>query len=197
VAHVVVLTVSPSWFGFYADYAAVPFALAVGAAAASLRRRRAGQTTAWATVAGAAAVSLAILVAGNFHAATPWRHSKALIAAVRGDRCVMSDAPAGLIELNKLDSDFANGCPNWVDFTGRTYFGRDFSSTAPRKRNAAWQHDMLAYLTSGQAVFVVRASGDGLARQTRAALIRGGVLMNDGSGALYSTVDKPRLEPSS
>jgi hypothetical protein len=185
VLHVAVLLLSPSWFAFYADFAAVPLALTIAGAAGAVADHRAPRVAAWLPVAGAAAISVAVLVAGNFTATMAWQNSGRLIAAVRGDRCVMSDAPAGLIELNALDADFARGCPVWVDVTGRTYFGRD--SGAPRRRNKNWQQDLLRYLESGQSAFLVRANGDGLTRRGLHVLARRGVIARVGRNVLFDT----------
>jgi alpha-1,2-mannosyltransferase len=183
-AHVLVLVLSPSWFAFYADFATVPIALCIAAAAGSVRMPQ--RAAAWATTAIGGVATAAIAITGTFHATSSWHHAAALASAVRPLRCVMSDAPSGLIELNKLDSDLSHGCPNWVDVTGRTYFGAD-KAPVSRAKNSRWQRDLARYLLSGDAVFIVRASGDGLTAATRAAIERGGVLAHRGVMRVYST----------
>jgi alpha-1,2-mannosyltransferase len=186
--HVVVLLAAPSLFGFYADFAAVPVALTVAAATQALRR------PAWVggylPAAGAAAVSAAVLVTGTFHATSSWGQSGRLIADVAGVPCVMSDAPAGLIELDALDRSFADGCPDWVDVTGRTYISPDRSSI-PRSRSPRWHHDILRYLRSGQAIFLVRRAGTGIDRRTLHALERYGAVARVPGHAVYRVRPAP------
>ena len=50
----------------------------------------------------------------------PWRALSRLQTVVGHDHCVVSDSPAGLIELDRLDVGFSRGCPDWVDVTGKT-----------------------------------------------------------------------------
>jgi hypothetical protein len=96
----------------------------------------------------------------------------------------MSDAPNGLIELNDLDRDLADGCPNWVDVTAHTYYGPD--RTGQRRRaNARWQHDLARYLRSGEAVFLVRTAGEGMTRATFRTVTRDGMLARSGHARVY------------
>jgi hypothetical protein len=186
-ADVAVLLAAPSWFAFYADFAALPVALCVaGAAGAAGRLRRPQHALAWASAAAAAAVTASVAYAGTFHATSSWHGADRLASAVRPLRCVMSDAPSGLIELDKLDSDLSHGCPNWVDVTGRTYFGAD-RSAAVRAANRRWQRDLTRYLLSGQAAFIVRASGDGMTPATRHAVERDGPLAGRGAVRVWAT----------
>ena len=60
-----------------------------------------------------------------------------------------------LIELNALSRGLADGCPNWVDVTGRTY-DVDAASNPSRPANAKWQRDIDRYLQSGDAFLVIR-----------------------------------------
>jgi hypothetical protein len=83
-----------------------------------------------------------------------------LAAAAAGSRCVMADSPMALIELNVLSRNFARGCPNWVDVSGRTYDvdaspGNEHTS---RPANARWQADLQRYLLSGNAVITIRTA---------------------------------------
>jgi hypothetical protein len=109
-----------------------------------------------------------------------------LAAAVRSLHCVMSDEPAGLIALDRLDTNMSHGCPNWVDVTGRTYFGADRSSHS-RAANTSWQRDLTRYLRSGQAVIILRADGDGMTATTFAAITRDGILVSQGRYHVYAT----------
>ena len=186
-----VVLVSPSWFSFYTDYLAVAAALTVGAAAA---RRPAGRTAVsagprWTAVRpGSVAVLSAITIttltlAAGTSAVSPFRGAAVLTRAVRHIRCVMSDSPMSQIELDALTRGLTHGCRNWVDVTGRTY-GPDYAS-ASRVKNTRWQRDLRGYLRSGGAVIIVRASGTGLDRATRAAIRKDGVLVRAGGHVVY------------
>lgn len=179
-----ILLAAPSWFGFYADFAAVPLSLSVAAAAAALPRRV--RLAGWLPTAGIAALTLTVIISGSFHATSSWRGAGGLIPAASHVRCVMSDAPNGLIELNALDRDLANGCPNWVDVTAKTYFGADRASV-PRRFNKRWQHDLATYLLSGDAVFLVRIHGDGMASATLRTIKHGGLLAATRYTRIYRT----------
>jgi hypothetical protein len=190
-AAVIVLLFCPSWFGFYADFAAVPMALCVaGAAGAAGVLRRTQRTLGWLTAAAAGAGTACIAIAGTFHATAPWRGAHRLAAAVKSLHCVMSDEPAGLIALDRLDVNMSHGCPNWVDVTGRTYFGTDRSSRS-RAANPTWQRDLTRYLRSGQAVIILRADGDGMTPKTFEAVTRDGILVSDGRYRVYATAPTP------
>jgi len=184
----VVLLVSPSWFGFYADYLAAPLALTVAAAAGRLgpawRGVTGGRAVASLAVAGATAGMAAVLLSGGTRFANPWRSLPKLEAVVRHDRCVVSDSPAGLIELDRLDTGFARGCPDWVDVTGMTYFGRDHTSGS-RRHDVGWQRDLVRYLRRGDAAFIVRAAGDGLTGRAQHRLARGRLLVRVPGATLY------------
>jgi alpha-1,2-mannosyltransferase len=193
--HLLVLLLAPSWFGPYADFVAAPLALCVAGAAGVRLRFGFGPATAIAALALASAATLTIVVAGTFRVARPLPHAGRLAAAVRGDRCVMSDMPSGLIALDKLDSDLANGCPNWVDVTGHTYFGRD-NGRERRARNRRWRADLLDYLSEGEAALVLRPYGDGLTAADDATLARSGVLVRRRGVALYATHDPDAGKPS-
>ena len=103
-------------------------------------------------------------------------------------RCLITDSPVALIQLNALSRNLANGCPHWVDVTGRTY-GVDAPpsdrflsrSTTPR-----WQRDLRRYLLSGDAVIVVRP-GTGYSRATRRAIARHRVLGTADGYIIYAT----------
>jgi hypothetical protein len=181
----VVLALSPSYFGHYADYVAATLALVVAAATQSVaaERRRLG----WAgpgCLAGAAVLTAATL-AQPIDVAEPFPTAP-LARAVQHVRCLMTDSPMALIEVNALSRDLGNGCRNWVDVTGRTY-GAD-SSPLPRGRNPRWQADILRYLLSGQALLVIRP-GTGLSAATWRAIRRHPVLAQAGGYTIYLTRD--------
>lgn len=199
VAQLLLLVVAPSWFAFYTDYAtpalALTLAAAVGGAAVTAVRRgtawRAGPVLCAAVpIAFFAAITIAIGVMRPAALIRPFP-SRQLASAVASPsyRCVMADSPMGLIELNVLSRDFANGCRNWVDVSGRTY-GVDRGRTATgkpigRSENLIWQRDLLNYLRSGQAIVLVRISGTGISRATLAAIRAGGVLKRAGGYTVY------------
>ncbi len=102
----------------------------------------------------------------------------------------MSDSPMALIGLNALDRNLANGCPNWIDVTGRTYAsdmsardldGRSVSRTA----NLRWQRALRDYLLSGDAVIIMRAKDVGISPTTWDAILGGGILATDGAHVIY------------
>jgi alpha-1,2-mannosyltransferase len=95
-----------------------------------------------------------------------------------------------LIGLNALDRNLANGCPNWIDVTGRTYAsdmnvrgldGRRVSRTA----NPRWQQALRDYLLSGDAVIIMRAKDVGISPITWDAILGGGMLATDGTHVIY------------
>ena len=159
VAQVIVVAVAPSFFDFYADFAAVPVALVVAAAAEVSDGHR--PVLAFAPLGVMGAVTAVSLGAGTFQAVRPWRGTAQLTAVASHLRCITSDGPGGLIELNALDRTLAQGCPDWVDVTGRTYLAPD-RGAVDRRENRPWQRDVSAYLLHGEATFLVRIGGSGL-----------------------------------
>ena len=102
----------------------------------------------------------------------------------------MSDSPMALIGLNALDRNLANGCPNWIDVTGRTYASdmavRDQDGRrVPRMDNARWQRALREYLLSGDAVIIMRAKDAGISPGTWDAIVGGGILATDGMHVVY------------
>ena len=177
------LLAAPSWFSYYSDFLAVPAALCVGAAAGSGPRRRSWRPAAGWVVTGVMACVTVAAVASGRTAVRPFSGAAVLARGAASARCVLSDSPMGLIELNALSRSFTDGCRNWVDVTGRTY-GPD-RGAGRRIDNLRWQRDLLAYLRSGDAVIVVRGSGTGVSAQTYRALHRDGVLARAGGHTLY------------
>lgn len=181
VAQLGVLVVAPSFFVFYADYAAGALSLVIALAACRrpdtptgrARRRapsrvgsRVGPLTAGVAVALAAAMTATVVLARPDRAALPFPGAS-LAAKVAGKRCVMADSPMALIELDVLSRDLSNHCPNWIDVTGRTYDVDDEPLSRPANR--LWQRDLRRYLLSGDAVIVIR-DGTGLAPATMDAV---------------------------
>ncbi|MDU0315629.1 hypothetical protein RKE38_18165 [Phycicoccus sp. M110.8] len=179
----VVLLAAPSWFPYYCDYLAGSMAVTVAAAAAPRPHLRIATTVAdWMPTVLVSAVTLVVLATGAA-ALRPLPGAEALARSVAGSRCVMSDAPMALIELDALSRGLAAGCPNWVDVTGRTY-GPDRAS-GPRATNARWQTELTQYLRSGDAVTIFRRGGTGVSPSTQAAISRDGVLAHAGGQTVY------------
>jgi uncharacterized membrane protein len=177
-----VLAAAPSWFAYYADYLAVPLALIVAAAAAPAGSRQASAVAGWLPVAAAGTVTgliigLATTVAEPFHGAT------ALNEAVHPMRCVTSDSPMALIELDVLSRGLSAGCPNWIDVSGQA-FERQLSETS-RFTDRPWQRSARRYLRSGDAVIILRPEATGLSRHTRHAVERDGRLATAGGHSVY------------
>lgn len=180
------LGLAPSWFFFYTDFVAVPLALVVGAAMMAVPERL--RAAAWSPIAYVGAMTVLICIAGSFHAVRPAHGLDGLSAAVAPLKCVMSDAPSGLIEVNALDRGLGNGCRNWIDVTGRTY-GVDKARRdgQARLKNTRWQRDLRRYLLSGDAVILVRTAKTGTSKATLRAVHRGGVLVAVPGQKIYRT----------
>jgi hypothetical protein len=97
----------------------------------------------------------------------------------------MSDAPGALIGLRVLSRDLGYGCANWIDVSGRTYGADRAGRNVPRRANARWQRDLLAYFRSGQAIILVRAHATGVAPGTMRVIRAGGVLARDGGYVIW------------
>lgn len=198
VVQALVLFAAPSWFAFYVDYLAPTASLVVAAACAAdgvprwaRRVARPVRLARWAPTVLAAVVTVAALglgagVVGRFPSAP------ILFTRTAHVRCLMSDSPMSLIRFNALSRDLANGCPNWVDVTGRTYFGPDLPKHGEsRAHNVRWQRDLVAYLRSGDAVVLVRQAGTGINRTTLHALARDGVLVRANGVTVYRVTSGP------
>ncbi len=190
-AQVLVLAFAPSFYGFYTDYTVPALALtlaagfaapAAGLAASRPLERRWPRWVAWVPVAAAVVITPPAAITLGPAASQPFP-SATLAAAVRGEHCVMADEPMALIQLNALSRDFAHGCRNWVDVTGRTY-GADKVPGVRRRHNLKWQHDLLDYLRSGDAVVTLR-NWTGMSKQTERILHSGGVLARAGGYVVY------------
>ena len=203
-ASAAVLLAGPSWFFSYFDYLtpAAALCIATGADAMGVVRRTTGILVSRAcTVAGAIVVVLALVIPARMlwyghdreRASLPARQ---LTAAVRDVRCVMSDSPMALIGLDALSRNLANGCPNWIDVTGRTYAsdmnvrGED-GRRVSRVANPRWQQALRAYLLSGDAVIILRANDVGLSPSTWDAILGGGILATDGTHVVHKVDRDP------
>ena len=195
-----VLLVAPSWFGFYADYLAPALALTIASAAGALAARDVARAAnrwlrvarlAWLPVAAASAATMLIFTAGLSHAVAPFPGT-VLAADVAHVRCVASDSPMALIELDALSRDYQDGCRVWVDVTGQTYAPHfaafnAHGSPLPRRANPRWQNDLRSYLMSGNAIVIIRPAGTGLSTTTTAAIEKGGILATDDGVVVYRT----------
>jgi hypothetical protein len=167
-ATMLVLMTSPSYFGHYGEFVAAPLALTVAVAAQRLvvwgggRHKGIRAATMTAVVAPLALLIIAAATT-TFGRPAPWGN-RTRVEAIGG--CLVADVPTALIELDVLSSDLRRSCPIWVDVTGLTYL-RDSKhlpggGPADRLQNAAWQHDLIAYLTSGSAAVMLRPPSDEL-----------------------------------
>ena len=197
-ASAAVLVAGPSWFFSYFDYLtpAAALCIATGAAAMGGVRRQTGALVVRAcAAAGAMVVVLALVIPVRrlwygHDRARALLPSKQLMAATADVRCVMSDSPMALIGLNALSRSLANGCPNWIDVTGRTYASdmdvRDENGRRmSRVDNLHWQQALRDYLLSGDAVIIIRAKDAGISASTWDAIIGGGILAADGAHVVY------------
>ena len=197
-AQLLVLMAAPGWFGFYADYLAPALAITVAAAVAGASRARAaGRVAAQSSaprrrllpivlaplviVAVTTTAALVQAAQADHHAFPGQRLARALGAR----HCVMSDAPGALIGLRVLSRDLGHGCANWIDVSGRTYGVDRAGRNVPRRANARWQRDLLAYLRSGQAIILVRPTATGVDASTMRAIRDGGVLARDGGYVIW------------
>jgi alpha-1,2-mannosyltransferase len=190
-AELAVLMSSPSFFLYYADYLAPALALTVAAAAAHLlgtayaerppSRRGLLRASAWAPVVAAAASVVLIDTLNPMLAVSP-SPDRFLQGRVAAARCVQSDTPMALIQLDVLSRDLANGCQVWVDVIGRTYeaplkpTGTVGGRPATRTTYAPWQHALRQYLLSGDALVVLDAHAAGIARGTLKTVEQGPAL---------------------
>jgi hypothetical protein len=185
-----VLIAAPPYFRAYADYVAPTLALLV-AAAAQPRPGRSRSRVGTAAMAGVVAAAAILTFGAGFVRSVgfirPFPTAK-LAAQLPPARCVMTVYPMALIELDRLSSDLANRCPDWVDVMGRSFDVDAAHATryVPRGHNRKWQADVRRYLLSGSAALLVGRAG-GLDAATLAALRRHPLLDRSGRYALYWT----------
>jgi len=202
-AQLVQLGAEPSWFTFYADFITVPLALLIAAAAAPAVRERVGAVPPLerARIGKApvgVAVALLVLLALALPRTLIESFPRARLAkAVATSRCVMSDSPMALIELDALARSFRPGCRNWVDVTGDRYEIDRLHRHAPRGANyMQYNRDMLAYLSTGDAlIFMHDPKMIGLGESTIYQLERGGVLATAGQFTIFRILPSAHLVP--
>ncbi|MBO0900426.1 DUF2029 domain-containing protein [Cellulomonas sp. zg-ZUI22] len=177
---VAVLLVSPSFYVNYAAYSAAAVVLVVAAAVSLVP----GGRPAWAGPrVWAAALTVGALGLPTAAVRPPPPETLA-VAEVRGllpeQGCVRADSPGVLAVLDVLSRDEERGCRTRVDVSGQTYVVGDRDDRGrpvPRSRNSRWQDDAVAYLTSGTAAVLVRATGNGFDDATVERLHRQGTLV--------------------
>jgi alpha-1,2-mannosyltransferase len=191
VAQLAVLLLSPPFYAFYSDYLAVPAALVVaGAATACLvrGRARAGRSlAAWVPVAAALALTVGVLSTTPAQV-TKFAHRAQMAGAARRARCVVSNTPMALIDLDALTRSFAPGCADRVDVTAAAFGVVNPSDRVlPHHPNRVWHADLYRYLTSGNAVIIVGARWISLGAADLARIDRHPVLASNGPDTLYAT----------
>jgi hypothetical protein len=191
-AQLLVLLAAPGWFGFYADYLAPALAITIAAAVAGYRHGGAQPAASRRRLLPVLLAPLVIVAlttgAALVQATRADQHAfpgQRLARALGGRGCVMSDAPGALIGLRVLSRDLGYGCANWIDVSGRTYGADRAGRNVPRRANARWQRDLLAYFRSGQAIILVRAHATGVAPGTMRVIRAGGVLARDGGYVIW------------
>jgi alpha-1,2-mannosyltransferase len=184
-AQTALLLRAPSFFPEYAAFVVPAAALVAAAASAPVARwlvhRGRGFRIVGVGALTAAFVAGALLLAPiGIGARTPFPGAQ-LSEAAEQQRCVLSDSPIALIEMNVLSRDLRSGCGVRVDVTGYTYdheLDRG-SNDRPlsRANNPAWQKQIVHYLTSGSAFILARTHrGTGLSRASMREISRWPVL---------------------
>ena len=194
---IALLLIAPSFYWFYADFAAPAGALTVATGAqrivslVRLARQRSGprrwNLRAPALVLGAA---VAAMVFGLFPVrAVPPARGARLAPLISAARCVTSDSPMLLIQMDVLGRDLERRCEVWVDVSG-TVLGPDAVTadhrTVAPSMNLKWQHSVLSYLLSGDATMVVRPQTQ-LSRASWRQIRAHGVLASSGPVIIYRT----------
>lgn len=203
IAQLVVIMAAPNFFLYYSDFLVPALTLLVAAAASAVLDRQPvsfspARLTA-ATIVACLPVAAFAVLAVQIDAFRPVGRVQpapgpALQKAVAFAKCVQSDSPMPLIELNVLSSDLANKCEVWVDVIGRSYapplepVGRT-SAGLPygRKSYPPWQHALVRYLRSGDAVLVVEPDATGISRRTLRAINRGPVIARGNGYVVHRT----------
>jgi alpha-1,2-mannosyltransferase len=184
VAQTALLLTAPSYFPAYTTFVipAVALILAVASGRVALwlaPRARVLRIAGVGVLSATVVVGAVLLMPIKVGAGPPFDGTE--LGAVAGqERCVLSDTPIALIEMNVLSRDLRNGCKVRVDVTGYTYEGElalgPNDQVLARPKNAAWQKQVLSYLTSGNAVLLARQRGTGLSHASRRDIARWPVL---------------------
>jgi alpha-1,2-mannosyltransferase len=152
------LVMTPSFYQHYPAVIAVPFALILGAAVSMAPMP--GHRLRWLGALAVLPLVLAWGTAQDLHDAQSYTGRdiqfttlRAAVTSAAG--CVTSDDPAPLIELNVFSRNVERGCPVWIDLTGHSYVD-DIGGHIPRAQNAAFQHQAISYLSSGDVAIIGR-----------------------------------------
>lgn len=174
VVNLAVLLKSPSFFRHYAEFLA-PLAVVVIAvglelvSAALARHGRLALTPA--LIGGVLAVGSGVAI-GVYQEKVSVLPPSLAAAAPAG--CLKTDEPGVLIQMNRLSSDFAAGCPVAVDVWGTEhdkYFtiGRSGRPVGPL-HNLPWQHFLVRYLTQGTGFIIAKHKIDAMSLLTKRTL---------------------------
>jgi alpha-1,2-mannosyltransferase len=193
-AQTALLLVAPSYFAAYAVFvvpaAALTFAVASARVAVWLSQRGRALRMAGVAVLGAAAMVAGVLLVPIRVGAGPPFPASQLSEAAEDQRCLLSDTSIALIEMNVLSRDLRNNCTVHIDVTGYTYEGElalgPNDQLLPRRKNAAWQKQILTYLTSGNAVLLARGKSTGLSLASKRAIDRRAVLASIDGYTLFA-----------
>jgi hypothetical protein len=183
---------APSYFPYYNDYAAPALALTL---AAAVHGRRVRPVVRRVFAIPVLMLGIGALVAADLALPRPVIFAypaRELMRSVAHSRCVMSDSPMALVELNVLSRDLANGCPNWVDVTGRTYsvdkpFRDGSGHWVARTYDPRWQRDLRRYLLSGDTLTLFRPYYTGVGAELRFILAGQVVLARSGNFTVFRT----------
>jgi alpha-1,2-mannosyltransferase len=194
VAQTALLLKSPSFFPAYAAFVVPAGALVLAVASERVAgwlvdRGKVFQIAGVGALCAAFVISSGLLVplSVGFHLPFPGRQ---LGEAVKHQRCVLSDTPITLIEMNVLSRDLRNGCTVWPDVTGYTYENKldrgPRNKVILRYKNPAWHKVIIGYLTSGDAFIVGRRRGSGLNPATMRQLEQWPVLAKIDGFTIYA-----------
>ena len=195
------LAFEPSWFTFYADFVTVGLALLVGAASVRREPAPAGYRDASPALALGIAAALVTTLTSTIHerGLVTGFPSARLTAAAARYRCVMSDSPMALIDINSLSRGLSDGCPNLVDVVGLHYdLYRRYHGIGIGTVTAIWNADMISYLRAGDATIFMRPPAIiNLTAATSAAVERNGLVARAQQYELFRVDRAPRSQPSS
>lgn len=160
----VVLLASPAYFRHYGVLVAAPSALvlAVGFGRLVDRLRRPWVRRAVPILAGAAVIASGIAVAVSPAGRT---FPSGPLSAAAPTGCIGSDDPAAVIQMNRLTSDFRDGCDVPVDVTGASY-----GAKVQRGENTAFRTWLVDHLVSSDGFVVLRLRNDMLSEQEKSRL---------------------------
>jgi hypothetical protein len=159
---VVLLLASPAYYPHYVALPAPWTALVLGIGSVRIGRLLPRQPLSTAAVAAIALAPIVLIsVRADATSAGVVVPTRALSPAAQAVRCVTTDDPVVLAELDVLSADLSRGCRLWPDVTGWTYdrdkgYGPGFPVELSRRKNPRWQRDLLTYLRSGNAVLLDR-----------------------------------------